>query len=181
MKFSHLFLLLALFSLTLVSYDTSAKKGLRFGKGMRGNATKTYDQNTLSSMQLITCLQNEKKVDESEGIIEQKKRTVSDFTDGIEALDKQLGGLARAIESKDTSSFTAQNQIDEYNEQIDKYNLLLQKRNARFEAYSDIEVDFNGKVNQHNELIKQFSLQCAGKRYYEDDMELAKQWITING
>lgn len=181
MKFSHLVLLLALFSLSLVSYDTSAKKGLRFGKGMRGSTTKAYDQNTLSSMQLISCLQNKKKIDESEGFIEQKKRTVSDFSDGIKALDKQLDRLARAIETTDTSSFTAQNQIDEYNEQIDKYNLLFQKRNTRFEAYSDIEVDFNGNVNQHNELIKQFSLQCAGKRYYEDDMEIAKLWVTING
>lgn len=181
MKFSHLVLLISLFSLSLVSYDTSAKKGLRFGKGLRGITTKTYDQNTLSQTQLITCLQNEKQIDESAGFIEQEKQSVSDFTDEIEALDKQLDKLARDIESTVTSSLIVQNQIDEYNEKIDKYNLLLQKRNTKFEGYSDTEVAFNSQVNQHNELIKQFSLQCAGKRYYEDDMELAEQWVTIKG
>lgn len=179
MKFSHLALMLAVAASITYSHDVAAKKRFRLGAGIKGATSKTYDANTLSVQDLMTCINTQNALDKSERSIVELKAPLDDLTSTIEEYDSQLEALSDLIENTDTSALVTDRHINEYNQQIDNYNQLLERRNSVFDEYSTSHEGFNEKVDKHNNLNDRFSTYCAGKRYYEDDMVTAKSTIVI--
>lgn len=170
MKPTYCIILLTTLSMSLISADAVAKRGIRFGKGIKGATTKTYTADTLTVSQLAACLKREDTIDSSALQLEQSEQVVNQRTETLNKLDSELDKLTQSIENTDTSSLSTQYAVDAYNQKVDDYNAQLNKRNGLFEDYEQVRIAYNSEVNQHNTLVSDFDLWCAGKRYYEDDM-----------
>lgn len=170
MKSAYCIILFVTVSLASVSFETAAKRGGRFGKGIRGSATKTYDEKTLSVTQLTACLKRQEAIESSSLTMHQSEKKVSSHNATVNELNRKLETLMQAINGTNTSSLTSQYQIDAYNSKIDNYNSRLAERNSIVERYEQQFSAYNAEVQQHYTLVSQFDLQCAGKQYYEDDM-----------
>ena len=179
MKYSYLMLIIAVATSISFSHDAAAKKRFRLGAGIKGATSKTYDANTLSVQDLVSCINTQNALEKSERNIIKLKEPLDALTSTIEGHDKQLEELSDNIRKTDTSLLITEQKINEYNEQIDNYNQLLETRNDVFDEYSTNHEGFNKKVDKHNSLNASFSTYCAGKRYYEDDMATAKSQIVI--
>jgi|TARA_B110000211_G_scaffold207660_1_gene243638 peptidoglycan hydrolase CwlO-like protein len=179
MKYSHLVLIIAVATSISFSHDVAAKKRFRLGGGIKGATSKTYDANTLSVQDLVTCINTQNALDKSEHNIVKLKVPLDALTSTIEGYDKQLKELSDLISKTDTSVLVTEQKINQYNEQIDNYNQLLETRNGVFDEYSTSHEGFNKKVDKHNRLNESFSTYCAGKRYYEDDMATAQSQMVI--
>lgn len=179
MKSAYCIILFVTVSLASVCFDAAAKRGGRFGKGIRGNATKTYDGNTLSVTQLTTCLKRQEAIESSSLTMQQSEKKVSSHDAIVNELDSRLETLMQVINGTNTSSLTSQYQIDAYNSKVDDYNLRLAERNSIVERYEQQFSAYSAEVQQHNILVSQFDAQCAGKQYYEDDMTIALANVQV--
>ncbi len=179
MKSAYCIILFVTASLASVSFDAAAKRGGRFGKGIRGSATKTYDGNTLSVTQLTTCLKLQEAIESSSLTLQLSEKNVSSHNATVNELDRKLETLMKAINGTNTSSLTSQYQIDSYNSKIDDYNARLAERNSIVERYEQQFSVYNAEVQEHNTLVNHFDVQCAGKRYYEDDMTTALANVQV--
>ena len=179
MKYSQLLLITLVATSISFSHDVAAKKRSRFGAGIKGATSKTYDANTLSVQDLVTCINTQNALDKSERNIIKLKEPLDALTSIIEGYDKQLKELSDLVSKTDTNVLITEQKINQYNEQIDNYNQLLEKRNGVFDEYSSKHEGFNEKVDKHNSLNDSFSTYCAGKRYYEDDIATARTQMVI--
>ena len=143
-----------LISLAATPATARRRRSFSLGGGMVGRGN--YDPDVLSESQLETCVRSEREIDSQEAKFESAE---------YDAARQQLEDLSRKIDiSNITVDRYSQASIDEHNALIDTYNKLL----GDFEP---LESEYNSKAESFGLLVDRFNRDCAGKRYYDSDMQ----------
>jgi predicted nuclease with TOPRIM domain len=165
------------------SAQLEARKGkfslFKVGAGARAlKGIKNYNINTLTVEQLKACLIQEKNIDSSEQELNIKANPLDEKKAVLNRLEKEITYLENYLDLNQHRSFITQTQVDEFNLKVESYNALVEKYNIEISAYKALEIQYNKLVGSHNDLISMFDLNCAGKRYYEDDLVAAKLMLS---
>ena len=162
-------LLFGLFSAAMtMGYNQSHARGLRlrlgriFGQGIpRGLGSKNYSANVLTPEQLRSCLLVELEIstavpnlDTMEATIAKQKRQLVESSIGLETIRKELDQYDEMA-------------VDLFNMDVARYERNRTRLNQKIE-------EFNRAISNNNSRIENFNLNCAGKKYYEEDMNFAK-------
>jgi len=174
MKITGAFVIASL-SLLVVPLESEAKRGFgslfKAGRGASAiNGVKNYDLNTLTVGQLKQCLNLESEVENSETNLINYSLPLSYKEKILASVEADMNSLGRYIKLNQDAVFYTQAEVDTFNNKVGKYNKLISVYNTELEEYRKLEAPYNNKVGAHNAQIKKFKMECAGKRYYEDDL-----------
>lgn len=127
---------------------------------------KTYDLDTLTVHQLTECLKRADQLDADSNSIEADRNN-------LQARIAQIDNLEAAIKRQQiTLDRYSQYAVDNLNAEIRRYNGLVEDGRTQQAA-------FNRKVDDHNQKSSTYNAACA-KRYYADDLEVAKRTAGID-
>ncbi|EKO3534173.1 hypothetical protein K1L80_000732 [Vibrio fluvialis] len=174
MKLQTAVVIASLFLLS-VPLKSDAKRGLgslfKAGRGVSAiNGVKSYDFNTLTFEQLRQCLELESNIELSEQSLSNGAMSLSYQEKLLSSLEADMNSLERYLKLNQNSAFYTQAEVDTFNRKVEKYNRLILVYNAELKKYRSLESPYNREINVHNAKVEQFQLECAGKRYYEDDL-----------
>ncbi len=159
----------------LAPFELEAKRGLgslfKVGRGASAiNGVKNYDFNTLTSEQLGRCLDLESNIEFSEQNLTNKALPLNSQEKLLSSLESDMTSLERYLKLNQNSTFYTQAEVDAFNRKVEEYNQLISVYNTELKKYRGLEVPYNREINTHNAKVEKFKLECAGKRYYEDDL-----------
>lgn len=166
---------IATLSLLSAPFESEAKRGFgslfKAGRGVSAiNGVKTYDFNTLTVEQLRKCLELESNIELSEQRLSNDSLPLKAQEKLLSSLESDVNSLDRYLKLNQNSTFYTQSEVDAFNRKVEQYNQTISVYNAELNKYHSLEAPYNRKINIHNAKIEQFQLECAGKRYYEDDL-----------
>lgn len=174
-------LLLTAFCVTLLPSPVDARRGIKFGGGSRAiDGIKRYGADTLTVSQLKDCLKLEAKFDATAEKINAEQPGLDERKNELKEISAKISELREFLESNKDAEFTSQGQVDAYNAKARTFNQLIDEYNKKLDTYKVDEENHNVKIDTHNEVVNQFQSECAGKRYYEDDMVAAKGSLHFN-
>ncbi len=176
-------MLFAAFCLALPTPEVEARKGFgslfKLGRGAKSlNGAKHYNYNTLTVEQLRACLLLEQKVDTSERQLNTAQDPIENQEKKVKQLEHEVSSLKNYLEINTNPSFYTQEQVDSFNRKVERYNQSISQYNKKLETYKKMEAGYNSSVASHNAIVNSFQSDCAGKRYYEDDLVTAKSTVT---
>lgn len=136
------------------------------------------DPRALSVAQIKNCIVSDKKRSESElslrvsdEFIGRKGRELSQAAERMEALTAQIDSLSPTATYDELA-------VSRYNEKVESYNSSLRAYTAAAANFEQEQRMHNTKVTIHNDKLSAFKLDCAGKPYYSEDMEVAQKALT---
>ena len=167
----------------LPSTQVEARKGLgslfNLGRGAKAvNGVKHYNSGTLTVEQLRACLRLEQKVDGSEFDLSSKQSPIEIQEQKLKSLEREMSNLKAYLDVDQNAKFYTQQQVDEFNSKVERYNQFISAYNIELEHYKTLGANYNRAIGQHNKLVNDFQVSCAGKRYYEDDLISAKSGLV---
>lgn len=142
-----------------------------------GSAVKTYGRSTLTSDQLVKCLRSERELDSLVIQLTSESELVEMKVAKLNRIESDITGIKKYLNANKYADFTTQKEVDKYNKTLNTYNSLVDQYNSEISKYKKYEGGYNRNVDRHNELVADFSANCSGKYYYEDDMISAKSWL----
>ncbi|HHC6584655.1 TPA: hypothetical protein ACN36A_004447 [Vibrio parahaemolyticus] len=174
MKSQALVIVASLFLLS-APFESEAKRGFsslfKAGRGASAiNGVKNYNFNTLTVAQLKQCLELESKIEASEQDLSNNSSPLNAQEQRLSSLEVDMNSLDRYLKLNQNSTFYTQAEVDAFNRKVEKYNRLISVYNSELEEYRSLEERYNRAVSSHNTKIEKFKHECAGKRYYEDDL-----------
>lgn len=95
----------------------------------------------------------------------------------MKRIEYDITSLKSYLEQGGSASFYTQGQVDNFNLKVERYNHLVFQYNRELKTYKVMEDSYNSMVAGHNIIVNSFQSGCAGKRYYEDDLILARSTI----
>lgn len=161
--------------LTLAAPQVEARKGFgslfKLGRGAKAiNGTKEYSNNTLTVDQLRVCLQLDQKAVESEKRLSSEKIPMERSQKKLKQLEYEVSSSESDLELIKNTGLYSQDQIDRFNGKADSFNGLISQYNEELKWYVTTESSYNSIVESHNKIVNDSQSNCAGKRYYEDDL-----------
>ncbi|EPA0547527.1 hypothetical protein ACQZN4_003272 [Vibrio alginolyticus] len=159
--------------------ESEAKRGFgsifKAGKGARAvGGVKSYDFNTLTLEQLRQCLSLESDIEISEQRLKNDALPLNSKKKVLSSLEAKVNSLDRYLTINQNVVFYTQAEVDAFNYKVEKYNKLIATYNVELEHYRKLERPYNDLVGEHNNKIGKFKMDCAGKRYYEEDLNTIK-------
>ncbi|MGI2831105.1 hypothetical protein [Vibrio alginolyticus] len=160
-------------------HESEAKRGFgsifKVGKGARAvGGVKNYDFNTLTVGQLRQCLILESDIESSEQRLNTVREPLNSKEKVLNSLEAKVSSLDNYLTLNQNAVFYTQAEVDAFNNTVEKYNKLISTYNVELEHYRKLEAPYNGLVGEHNNKVNKFKMDCAGKRYYEEDLAAIK-------
>jgi hypothetical protein len=153
----------------LATTEVEARRGGFLSGLLRGaakaaphiNRQKTYDVLTLTQAKLKECIQLSSALDDAGKILDDEEK-------GLSSAQEQLQGAFDNLELQRSSiDNTSQFEVDEFNRRLD----VLRAEQTRF---NDAVDKHNNRVSNYQSHANRFNTTCAGKRYYEEDLQLVE-------
>ena len=135
-----------------------------------GNSVKTYGGSTLTTDQLVKCLRAERELDGLVVQLTSESELVDMNVASLHRLESNITVLEKYLNANKYADFSTQREVDKYNKNLNTYNSVVKQYNSEVGKYKKYEGEYNRRVDRHNELVADFSANCSGKYYYEDDM-----------
>jgi hypothetical protein len=168
-------LLLTTFCFTLLSSPADARRGIKFGGGSRAvNGVKHYGADTLTVAQIRECLKVEARADAAAEQIKAAQPGLEERKNELTNMSAEIAELREFLESNKDTEFTNQEDVDAFNAKVHTFNDLIDNYNKKLDTYKVDQNTHNIIIDGYNEGVNQFQAECAGKRYYVDDMAEAK-------
>ncbi|KZY81130.1 hypothetical protein A3755_16960 [Oleiphilus sp. HI0085] len=173
-------LVMSLLPFLFVPTESVAKRGFgslfQAGRGVSAiNGVKKYDVNTLTAIQLKQCLNLEAKIEASEITLSKGRIPIASKEQTLTSIEADLESLDRYMKLNKKTEFNKQIEVDAFNAEVKRYNRLISVYKTEFEVFRKLQTSYNNKVDDQNALIKRFKVECAGKRYYENDFAAIKK------
>lgn len=130
-----------------------------------GAVSKTYGPDVLTVDQLTACVRSAADLDKNSDQIDTRS---ADFDAKVGEIKARKAKLEERSGKVDNSSKKA----------VALYNAEVQTTNKLIKAVKIDQQRFNEDVKTHNGRIEEYNGRCA-KRYYADDMEVAKQRSNV--
>lgn len=139
--------------------------GAAVARGMAHAGSRTYGQDVLNQDQLEKCLKIE--------------RCININADKIEFESENLKQLERDLNDFSNNLKRQYLLVDRYNSSsVDFYNNSVAKQKMMVADYNSRILPNNTLVQNHNKNIDDFNSSCANKKYYEVDMQAARQSVA---
>ena len=85
----------------------------------------------------------------------------------------QIDQMGRSLDSRQSRvDVSSKASVDAYNREVDRHRKAVAE-------YNDGTPPFNARVAAFNNRLQGFNANCAGKSYYEDDMQMARTALGI--
>jgi hypothetical protein len=151
----------------------AGRAAVRAGAGAVGSAagaasgavSKTYGPDVLTVDQLTACVRSAADLDKN--------------SDDIAARSADLDAKIGEIKARKAKLEERSGKVDGGNKKaVALYNAEVETTNKLIKTVKADQPRFNEDVRTHNGRIEEYNGRCA-KRYYADDMELAKQQANV--
>ncbi len=145
----------------LLPATASARRRVRVvGRGLTGR--KTYaSPNVLKPAELRACLQQEAEINEVGERIDADEIILQPKAAEIDQMGRDLDTRQARVDVYSKAS------VDAYNREVDQHRKAVADYNRQLAGFNAGAADFNNRVQG-------FNANCAGKSYYEDDMQAAR-------
>ena len=151
----------------LLPAPASARRRVRAGgRGLTGR--KIYSSpNVLKPEELRTCLQQEVTINELGERIDADEVVLQQRADQIDQMGRSLDSRQSRVDVSSKAS------VDAYNREVDRHRKAVAEYNRQLSGFNAGATDFNNRVQG-------FNTNCAGKSYYEDDMQTARTALGMS-
>lgn len=171
------FAVVVLLTLTLSSTKSFARKGIsglfKLGRGASAiDGIKDYSSGTLSLNELRECVLKERSIESSERALIPKSSQLNASERKLLNLKSEIDRIQAYLDVNKNVAFYSQSQVDGFNSKVDRYNDLIGIYNRDVDVYKAEKSKYNMMVAGHNKKVDAFSIVCAGKKYYEDDLRV---------
>lgn len=167
-----LVVLAASLSIPCIEYAHAKGLKLRFGsaigRGLSHSGPRSYGPDVLTTDQLVICMRIEKDVNEGS---EKADSVSAALTSEKQALDESFASL-----EKQRLTLNRQSQIA-----VDMFNRGVDEFQARSAAFNEKLPDYNAMITTLNAAVDKFNNSCTEKKYYESDMEAARNILAQSG
>lgn len=151
---------IALAALLLPSPVSARRRVKIVGRGVTGR--KTYSSpNVLKPDDLRACLQQEAAINELGELIDADEVALQKRAEQIDQMGRSLDNRQARVDVYSKAS------VDAYNREVDRHRKAVAEYNLATPVFNARAADFNNRVQG-------FNANCAGKSYYEDDMQTAR-------
>jgi hypothetical protein len=150
----------------LLPAPAAARRRVRIvGGGVTGH--KTYSSpNVLKPEDLRSCLQQEAALNELGELVDAEEVVLQKRAEQIDQMGRSLDSRKARVDVYSKAS------VDAYNREVDRHRKVVAE-------YNDGTPPFNARVADFNNRLQGFNANCAGKSYYEDDMQMARTALGI--
>ena len=164
----------------LLSFARGRGVGALLGAGIQAavGEVKTYDANTLKVSDLESCLIKDRDISRNSEAIDADQANLEQQSAHLEQQRAKIDSLSTYFETNQDREFTSQRQVDQFNANVEEYNTLLNTYNSSVSSYQTKQASVGKEIDAINRTIDEYDAQCAGKRYYTDDMREAQAAIA---
>lgn len=159
---------LAVLAALMLPAPALARRRVRIaGRGLTGGRKTYTSPNVLKPEELRACLQQEVTINEMGDRIDADEVVLQQRADQVD----QMGRSLEARQSRvDLSSKDA---VDAYNREVARHRNAIAEYNRQLTG-------FNAGANGFNNRVQEFNTICAGKSYYEEDMQTARAALGLS-